>query len=63
MIIELTELDELLAQGIDPTVREFIQQFFVRFIERGMPEQEAVKTIIELCDEFFGFWRFYHERD
>ncbi len=63
MIIELTELDELLAQGIDSTVQDFIQQFFVRFIERGMSEQEASQTIVELCDEFFGFWRFYHEGD
>ena len=63
MIIEFTELDELLAQGVDSTVKEFIQRFFVRFTERGMQEQEAIKTIIELCDEFFGFWRFYHERE
>jgi len=59
MIIEMTELDELLAQGVDSTVNDFIQRFFVRFIERGMSEEEASQTIIELCDEFFGFWRFY----
>jgi hypothetical protein len=59
MIIEMTELDELLAQGVDSTVNDFIQRFFVRFIERGMSEEEASQTIIELCDEFFGFWQFY----
>ena len=59
MIIELIELDELMAQGVDATVKDFIQRFFVRFTERGMSEQEASKTIIELCDEFFGFWKFY----
>ena len=63
MIFELTELDELLAQGVDTTVKDFIQRFFVRFIDRGMSEQEATETIIELCDEFFGFWRFYQEGD
>ena len=62
MIIELTELDELLAEGVEPTVREFIQRFFVRLTNRGMPEPEAIETIIELCDEFFGFWRFYNPR-
>ena len=59
MIIEMTELDELLAQGVDSTVNDFIQRFFVRFTERGMSEEESSQTIIELCDEFFGFWRFY----
>lgn len=59
MIIEMTELDELVAQGVEPTVKDFIQRFFLRFTERGMSEQEASQTIIELCDEFFGFWRFY----
>ena len=59
MIIEMTELDELLAQGVDSTVKDFIQRFFVRFIERGMSEEEASQTIVELCDEFFGIWRFY----
>ena len=63
MIIEMTELEELMAQGVEPTVRDFIQRFFLRFTERGMSEQEASQTIIELCDEIFGFWRFYRPTD
>ena len=63
VIFEATELDEILGQGVDETVRGFIQLYFLRFVERGMSEQDAVKTVTELCDEFFGFWRFYSCED
>ncbi len=57
----MDELNELLQSGVDGVIKEFICSYFSRFVERGMLEEKAAETIIELCDEFFGFWRFYHE--
>lgn len=61
MIVEATELYEILAKGVDDSIRDFIEVYYLRFIKRGMSEQDAIQTVVELCDEFFGFWRFYQE--
>ncbi len=59
----MDELNELMSNCGDRLIREFIYSYFNRFVERGMSEEKAAETIIELCDEFFGFWRFYQEMD